>query len=139
MDFKLIILFAVVLILAGVLFAFITLKGGKRKYLNTDKYRSQWLTIEHGLDKTNEASFQLAILNADKLLDKALRERGFEGNTMGERMKSAKSEWTKIDQVWAAHKIRNRIAHEPEFKLSYNSTRRALAVFKQALKDTGAI
>lgn len=134
----LIITFALALLLGGVALAFLTLRGG-RKYLDTEKYRSKWLAIEQQLQRDNDSSYQLAILNADKLLDHALKERGFSGNTMGERMKSAKSVWLNTKNVWTAHKIRNQIAHEAEVKLSYDATRRALAAFKQALKDLGAI
>ncbi len=81
----------------------------------------------------------MVLLNADKLLDQALKERGFSGNTMGERMKSANKIWSNANHVWGAHKLRNQIAHESEIKVSLNMTRRALASFRQALKDLGAI
>ena len=81
----------------------------------------------------------MAILNADKLLDQALRQRGFKGETMGERMKSAQNVWSNANHVWTAHKVRNRIAHESGVKVDYDITRRALVAFKQALKDVGAI
>ena len=58
---------------------------------------------------------------------------------MGERMKQLQTKWTNANNVWGAHKIRNRIAHESDVKLSYDETRRALAAFKQALKDVGAV
>ena len=138
MEPAIIIIFALVLVVGGGVLAFMTLRGG-RTHLDVEKYRSKWLAIEQQLTRDNESSYQLAILNADKLLDQALKERGFSGNTMGERMKSAKSVWTKTDNVWTAHKIRNQIAHEAEVKLSYDGTRRAMAAFKQALKDVGAI
>lgn len=138
MEPILIITFAVALVLGGLALAFLTLRGG-RKYLDTEKYRSKWLAIEQQVQRDNEASCHVAILNADKLLDTALKERGFSGNTMGERMKSAKATWSNANHVWTAHKIRNQIAHEPDVKVSYDATRRALAAFKQALKDVGAI
>jgi hypothetical protein len=79
------------------------------------------------------------VLNADKLLDQALRERGVKGETMGERMKTARESWSNANGVWTAHKLRNQIAHESEVQVSYDDARRALANFKQALKDIGAI
>lgn len=106
--------------------------------LNVPKYQSRWLSIESSLNRDNELTYSLSVLEADKLLDSALRESGYKGETMGERMKSAKSVWKKPDQVWAAHKIRNRIAHETDVKLSYDLASRSLAAFKQGLKDLGA-
>ena len=89
--------------------------------------------------KGEESSYHLAILNADKLLDQALRQRGFKGETMGERMRSARQIWSNATAVWTAHKLRNQIAHEPEVKISYDQARRSLSAFKQSLKDVGAI
>ena len=58
---------------------------------------------------------------------------------MGERMKSARDVWSNANNVWAAHKLRNRIAHETDVKVGYDNARRALAAYKQALKDVRAI
>jgi hypothetical protein len=107
--------------------------------LSVEKYRMRWLAIEKQLNKDDTSSFSLTVLNADKLLDQALRERGVKGETMGERMKAAKDTWSSANNVWAAHKLRNRIAHESEVQVSYDDARRALVAFKQALRDVGAI
>lgn len=107
--------------------------------LDTNKYRLKWMAIEKQLTADDAASHQLVVLNADKLLDQALKERGLKGDTMGERMKNAQSLWTQANAVWGAHKLRNRIAHESDVQVAYSDARSALASFKQALKDVGAI
>lgn len=137
---SLMIIFLVVIVVVGVGILFMIAQGKKSgKVLDVDKYRSGWLKVERQLVKDNESSYHLAILNADKLLDQALRQRGIKGSTMGERMKSAQTMWSNASNVWNAHKIRNRIAHEPDVKVRFDDTRRALAAYKQALKDVGAI
>lgn len=128
------ILVVAILLVIVILF---TKKGGVQ--LDVNKYRSKWLAIERQLQKENAASYQLSILNADKLLDHALKERGAKGETMGERMKTLQTTWSNANAVWGAHKLRNQVAHEPDVQLSYDLARRALASFKQALKDVGAI
>ncbi len=107
--------------------------------LDVERYRMRWLGIEKQLNKTESSSYHLVILNADKLLDQALKERGIRGETMGERMKTAREIWSNANAVWYAHKLRNQIAHETDVRISYDDARRALAGFKQALKDIGAI
>lgn len=139
MGGEVIIIFAIVLVLGGVLLWFISRAGSGKKYLNVDAYRVKWMSIEQSLRADNEESYHLAVLNADKLLDKALKERGFKGNTMGERMKAAKKQWSNSKHVWTAHKLRNKIAHEDSVRLDLTTTRRALIAFKQALKDLGAV
>lgn len=139
MDASIIILFAAVIVIGVLLFAVITLTKKGTTVLNVEKYRSRWLTIEQSLQKDNEPSYHLAVMNADKLLDQALKERGFKGQTMGDRMKFARETWSNRDAVWQAHKLRNKIAHEPDVVVSYDQARRALAGFKLGLKDLGAI
>jgi hypothetical protein len=131
-------LVVIVLIGGGILFL-IAHSRGSGKQLDVDRYRTSWMTIEQQLVRGEEISGHLVILNADKLLDQALKQRGFKGDTMGERMKSARDTWTSANDVWGAHKLRNRIAHETDIKVSYDTARRALGAYKRALKDVGAI
>lgn len=128
-----------VLILAVVLILLISFKGKGSAVVNREKYQSQWLEIENSISRNNLPACQLAIMNADKLLDMALKERRFKGENMGERMKSAQSTWKNANNVWTAHKVRNRLAHEPGATVSYDLTLQALSAFKQGLKDLGAI
>jgi len=139
MDTSLIFFFAAILIVAGMLFAVITLSKKGNRNLNVDKYRLKWLQIEQQLKRDEPSSFHLSVLNADKLLDQALREKGVRGTTMGERMKNIKDTWSNANNVWTAHKLRNQIAHESDVSVSYDDARQALSGFKQALKDLGAI
>lgn len=138
MDSSVILLCALVIVLGVLLFALITLnkKGGA---LDVEKYRVQWLAIEQSIVRDNEATYHMAILNADKLVDQALRDRGFRGETMGDRLKATRGQLSDRDAIWFSHKLRNRIAHESDVRVNYNQLRRALGGFKRALKDLGAI
>ena len=131
--------FSAILIFGGVLFAVISFTRHSPRALDVDKYRSQWLSIETRLSRSDAASFTLCVIDADKLLDKALRERGFSGNTMADRMKKCQGKWSNGNGVWAAHKLRNRLVHETDVALDYDRARQALVAYKQALKDLGAI
>lgn len=130
---------AAVLVFAAILFGVISLTRRGPSSLDVDKYRTKWMAIEHQLNKDEPMTFQLTVLSADTLLDQALKEKGIQGTTMGERMKQMQQKWSNANNVWTAHKLRNQIAHEPDVKLNYDTARRALASFKQALKDVGAI
>lgn len=114
-------------------------RGHGRKLLNKEQYRTSWLEIENNITKGNNASYQFAILSADKLLDKALRESGVPGETMGDRLKHSDKLLQDINGVWAAHKLRNRIAHEVGGSVNKVVAKRMLTIYKNALKDLGAI
>lgn len=135
------VLFLVVAIVAVGLLALVamTLMGKRRHEFNVEEYQTRWLKIENSLVKGQRQTYNLAVLNADKLLDRALTEMGLPGKTMGERMKRVNDKFTKVNSVWYAHKLRNQIAHESDFELDYDEASRALAGFRQALKDLGAI
>ena len=79
------------------------------------------------------------MIEGDKLLDKAMIEMGIPGKTMGDRLKRAGEKFTDTNAVWRAHKLRNVIAHEEDLDLSYRQASSAVAIYKQALKDLGAI
>lgn len=140
MDSSVLLPFLIGILVVGGLLAFVLMITRRsHKQLDMDKYRSRWMTIEQALRRDDPSTHVLCVLNADKLLDQALKERGTAGETMGERMKNEKTTWSNANAVWSAHKLRNQIAHEADTKVSYDDTRRALSAFKQGLKDIGAI
>lgn len=128
-----------ILIFGGLLFVVVSLAKNSPRQLDQDKYRSRWMAIESRLKRDDNNSYMVCILEADKLLDHALRDRGLNGNSMADRMKQHQGKWTNGNGVWAAHKLRNKLAHETDVQVDYERTRQALVAFKQGLKDVGAI
>lgn len=130
---------AAILIVAVLVFVAILLTGRRAHHFNVEQYQARMLAIENKLRKENPATYPLAIIDADKLLDKALIEMGVPGKTMGERLKKLSDRFTDLNGVWRAHKLRNALAHEPDFEVSWRQASNALVIYKQALKDLGAL
>lgn len=107
------------------------------KGMNKDYFDRKWRETVKLL--AQPATLNLAIIEADKLLDDAMKKAHFKGKTMGERMVSAQRKFSNNDNVWAAHKMRNKLVHETDVKFNENETRTALKQFQQALKDLGAL
>ncbi len=128
-----------VFIVAVFVFVAILLTSKRKHKFNVEEYQAKFLAIENNLRKENPATFMNAVINADKLLDSAMVEMGIAGKTMGERLKHAPSNFTDINAVWRAHKLRNALAHEPDLDITYKQAASALLIYKQALKDLGAI
>ena len=80
-----------------------------------------------------------AILEADKLLDNALRRKRLKGKSMGERLVSAQDHMSNNDGVWYAHNLAKKIIDQKVMKLRKTETKKALLYFGQALKDLGAL
>ncbi|MEO7904883.1 MAG: hypothetical protein ABIR91_03770 [Candidatus Saccharimonadales bacterium] len=135
-----IVIVAISVAVVGVLLIIvIALTKKAQPQLDVNKYRMKWLAIEKQLSSDNPASCQMAVMNADKLLDQALKDHRTKGETMGARMKAANDLWSNANAIWSAHKVRNRLAHEADTVVGFDEARRTLASFKQALKDVGAI
>lgn len=67
--------------------------------------------IEHS-NSDNPTDWKLAIIEADIILDEILKEAGYGGISLGERLKSiSPSQLESLDDAWQAHKVRNQIAH----------------------------
>lgn len=128
-----------ILIVAVLVFIAILLTGKRGHHFNVEAYQSRFLAIENKLSKENSATCPIVIIEADKLLDKALMEMGVPGKTMGDRLKRSGDKFTDINAVWRAHKLRNAIAHETDLEIGYKQASNALVIYKQALKDLGAI
>lgn len=94
--------------------------------------KSHWMRIIDSFDHDPKH----AILDADKLLDYALKQYEYQGS-VGEKMKKAKSRFSDNNGIWRAHKLRNRIAHELG-EIDRSEAKRALKNFKKALNDLGA-
>lgn len=139
MDMSLVFLLIAILIVAVFVFVAVNLSAKRSYAFDVEKYQVAWLKIENSLTRENKASYAAAIIEADKLLDKAMNEMGVPGKTMGERLKKIGSKFSELNSVWYAHKIRNQIAHEHGFEVTYNQAAHALSTFKKALKDLGAI
>lgn len=129
-----------ILIVAVLIFVAILLTGKRTgHHFNKEAYQTKFLAIENNLNKNNATTFMATVIEGDKLLDKAMIEMGIPGKTMGDRLKRANDKFSDINAVWRAHKLRNALAHESDIEITYRQAASALTIYKQALKDLGAI
>lgn len=140
MDLVLIFFLSGIIIVGGLLFALVNwLSRSGAKKIDIEYFRAKCLEIEHQLKQDEPNSYHVSVMNFDKLLDQALKARGFRGKTMGERMKNSARLYSDRNGIWTAHKLRNVIAHEPDAYVTYDQARQALRNFRKALKDLGVI
>jgi hypothetical protein len=100
--------------------------------------KESWARIEEQFYRGGESDLKVAILEADKLLNDALREAGIMGIQLGDRLKkTTASQVPNLNELWQAHKLRNQIAHEPNFKLKRDLAERALGIYETALTNLG--
>lgn len=111
---------------------------GYRGFVDQAEITTRWQTIM-ATSETGASGLKSSINEADKLLDHVMKQLGYEGERMGERLKQAGPRFTDRNAVWRAHKLRNALAHEVGFDLIPLQAKEALKDFEQALKDLGAL
>jgi len=114
------------------------LRRPKKRIKKTEKFVTRWKTLQsHCRDK---AMWREALIEADRLLDLALKKRKFRGKSMGERLVNAQRFITDNDDIWDAHNLVKRLIDAPEkVRLREDEVKEALISFREALKDLGAL
>src|SRR5689334_2462304 len=84
--------------------------------LKQDIFKTQWQELQKLL--RNKDRWDVALIQADQLVDMALKKNRFRGGSMGERMVKAQKLFTDNDGMWMAHKLRKEVESNPDFKLT---------------------
>ena len=105
-----------------------------------NNYTEHWENILRYANSTRDSEWKLAIVEADKLVDEVLKERGFPGETMGERlMLMAPNQLASLQDLWDAHKLRNLLVHEMNYQMKHEQALAATRAFERVLRELGAI
>lgn len=100
----------------------------------------KWEGIQKKLRKGDDASMRLAVIEVDKMFDELVQRMGYHGNTMGERLeKIDASQFSQIQGIWEAHKLRNSIVHDSDFTLTREDAERVIKTYEEVLKDLDVI
>lgn len=111
----------------------------RRRKISVKRYTERWQALQKHC--ASRKTWPQAIVEADKLLDDALKGARFKGKTTGERLVAAQRTLSNNEGVWLGHKLRNRIVQEDVDvrKLKKQDVLEALNGFRQALRDLGAL
>lgn len=103
-----------------------------------EKVSRDWERVKARLRRGGDAELRLAVIEADQLLDAMLKRIGISGNTMAERLERVKPwQLSNLPEVWIAHKMRNRLVHEPQIRITPYEAETALQIYEKALKSLG--
>ncbi len=96
----------------------------------------QWIKIIRRLESGMESESKLAVIEADGMLDDTLNRMGYAGESLGERLKQlSAATLPSIKDVLDAHKIRNSIVHDPDYRLTFDQARKVLEYYEKALRE----
>jgi hypothetical protein len=82
------------------------------------------------------SNWKIGVIEADKILDRTLEQKGYSGDSLGEKLKQMVPADIPglYEEVWEAHKIRNQIVHEPDFEITQSEARKILGIYEKAVK-----
>ncbi len=97
----------------------------------------RWERITGHLESEKESDWRLAVLEADIMLDEFVTHLGYQGDSLGEKLKRIeKSDFTTLDSAWEAHAVRNRIAHEgAAFALTEREAKRVIKLYEEVFRE----
>ncbi len=97
----------------------------------------KWIKVQAHINSDNPAEWRLAVLEADIMLGDILEKMGYQGDSIGDKLKSVdKSDFLTLDSAWDAHKVRNQIAHEgTDFQLNEREAKRVIELYKKVFGE----
>ena len=102
----------------------------------TRKLIKQWDKIKRRLEIGLESENKLAIIEADLIFNDVLEKMGFIEETFEARIKHLTPDLLpNIEQILEAHKIRNNIVYDPNYRLILDEAKKTISVYEKALTD----
>lgn len=97
-----------------------------------------WKQIKKRLESKDKKQWRLAVVEADAIFDETLKISGYNGKTFDERLEAA--DHTRffnisVEEIKEAHRLKDRIASEPEFQVSLNEAEVIVRMYKNACKE----
>ena len=103
-------------------------------------YDNRWAEIRRHVASFNEAEWKLAVIEADKFADDALRVGGYPGESRGERLMLIQpDQLLSLQTLWDAHKLRNLLVHDANYRLTHRQAVLAVEGFEVTLRELGAL
>ena len=107
----------------------VTLRIGRREKISP-QVKKKLLKMWEEVDKHDNDNQR--VLEAEKVVEMLFREMDIQGS-FATKLKTMEAFIPDKEKVWAAHKLRNQIAHEPGFKVSRSDTKHATKAFRKII------
>lgn len=100
------------------------------------KIIKRWNRIKKRKETGAEYEYKLALMEAEELFNDVLKDKGFEGKNFEERVQNVEEiQLPNIEEILEAHRIRNSVAHDPNYKLSVEEANKVLGIYERGIKS----
>jgi hypothetical protein len=115
----------------------LVLPHGDAEVKPNTKLNEKWQRVVSHVNSPNPNDWRMAIVEADIMLDEILKSAGYQGDSLGERLKSVDvGDMQNLDAAWEAHKVRNLVAHQgSNYQLSERDAKRVIGLYKKVFEE----
>ena len=107
----------------------VTLRIGRREKISP-QVKKKLLKMWEEVDKHDNDNQR--VLEAEKVVEMLFREMDIQGS-FATKLKTMEAFIPDKEKVWAAHKLRNQIAHEPGFTVPRSDAKHATKAFRKII------
>lgn len=112
----------------------------KMPTLKSEVFKEHWQSILSKLESADPESMKIAIIEADALIGDVLRQLGYEGEHLADRLARVRAEdFPSVEKLWQAHRLRNELVHTPSFQISQSHAQDMVEVYGKFLKEVGIL
>lgn len=103
----------------------------------TGPKNERWVRVQNLMSSHTASDWRQAIIEADIILDEMLDRIGYEGESIGDKLKQIEeSDFVTLNKAWEAHKIRNHIAHRGgDFVFSKSEADRVIKLYEKVFEE----
>ncbi len=99
-----------------------------------------WKEIQKKLRSGQMGELKLAVIEADKILGEILRNAGYPGKNLEERLEQIPAgEFSNLEELKQAHKFKERIIAEPDLAITLNEAQIAIEIYKKTFQELNLI
>lgn len=112
-------------------------KAASRTTLRKAYFKDRWQKLlKKCEDSPTSDSMRLGIIEADALVDRILKDMGFPGEHLADRLSNFRSEDMRtLNKLWDAHRVRNDIVHRPGAGITVGEGKSTLGKYEAFLKE----
>jgi len=147
--FKYVALAVILIALAGLIFVIaklVEIRWFRKKIYFSDFFeesetsiarKDTWSSVKRRLDSGSDDDWELAVVEADVIVENIMERIGFRGLTLGDKIKSIdERNFSNLKNLWEAHTARIRIDQGgAEYKITKEEAKEALDKYEKALKE----
>jgi hypothetical protein len=112
----------------------------KKEPLRKDVFLLEWEKIKNRMATMHESEYKLAIIEGDTLFDVLLQKMDYKGKDMNARLSQiTPAQLSSVQGVWDSHKVRNLLAHDMNYHISFSDAQRVIQNYERAFRELGIL